>query len=254
MSLAENIYRFRTEQNMSQLDLADALEVSRQSVSKWETGAAVPELDKLIKMSDLFSVSLDALVGRSSPEPDAPVPPSPIPLSGIPPRKIAGAVLLGAALLVFVLFGASRSALEGFLWAIPFVLCGISCFIFSRHTGLWCAWALYLPMSFIPIEQIMRIDIAMMINLFTQIPMLGFTVLSFWTEKLELTRGVRAFLGIGWSAWFLYFAMWLGSLNAPPELFEGFSVGYVVEVLMFPLFAALLTTSFRVRQPKEDAK
>jgi len=49
MSLAENIYRLRTEQNMSQLDLADALEVSRQSVSKWETGTAVPELEKLIK-------------------------------------------------------------------------------------------------------------------------------------------------------------------------------------------------------------
>ena len=49
MSLAENIYKFRTEQNMSQLDLADTLEVSRQSVSKWETGAAVQELDKLKK-------------------------------------------------------------------------------------------------------------------------------------------------------------------------------------------------------------
>lgn len=67
MSLAENIYRLRSEQNMSQLDLADALEVSRQSVSKWETGTAVPELDKLVKMSDLFGVSLDELVGRSVP-------------------------------------------------------------------------------------------------------------------------------------------------------------------------------------------
>lgn len=74
MRLAENIYRFRTKQNMSQLDLADALEVSRQSVSKWETGAAVPELDKLIKMSDLFGVTLDALVGHEavSPAPSAP--------------------------------------------------------------------------------------------------------------------------------------------------------------------------------------
>ena len=35
MNLGENIYRFRTEKNMSQGDLADALEVSRQSVSKW---------------------------------------------------------------------------------------------------------------------------------------------------------------------------------------------------------------------------
>ena len=73
MTLAENIYRFRTERNMSQLDLAEALEVSRQSVSKWETGTAVPELDKLMKMSDLFGISLDELVGRSVPV-EVPVP------------------------------------------------------------------------------------------------------------------------------------------------------------------------------------
>lgn len=69
MSLAENIYHYRTERNMSQLDLADALEVSRQSVSKWETGAAVPELDKLVKMAKLFGVTLDELVSGEAPAP-----------------------------------------------------------------------------------------------------------------------------------------------------------------------------------------
>ena len=49
MTLGENICRLRTEKGMSQGDLADLLEVSRQSVSKWETGSSVPELDKLVK-------------------------------------------------------------------------------------------------------------------------------------------------------------------------------------------------------------
>lgn len=250
MNLAENIYRFRTEKNMSQLDLADALEVSRQSVSKWETGTAVPELDKLMKMSDLFGVTLDELVSRSSPAPEAPAPPAASYLSAVPPRKIAGAVLFGCALLILLLFGASRSVLEGFLWAIPFILCGITCFMFTRHVGLWCAWALYLPFSFIPIEQVMRIDIATLINLFTQIPLLAFTILSFQKEKLELTNIVKWLLGVGYIAWFIYFAMWLGSLNAPPELFEGFNAGYVLEVLMFPLFTALLTVTLRILKKK----
>ena len=74
MNLSENIYRLRTEKNMSQLDLADALEVSRQSVSKWETGAAVPELDKLVKMGNLFGVTLDTLVGREVPRDVEPEP------------------------------------------------------------------------------------------------------------------------------------------------------------------------------------
>ena len=62
MTLGERIYKLRTEKEMSQGDLADALEVSRQSISKWETNGSVPELDKLVKLSEIFSVSLDELV------------------------------------------------------------------------------------------------------------------------------------------------------------------------------------------------
>ena len=49
MNLGENIYRNRTIHGMSQGDLAYALDVSRQSVSKWENDSAVPELDKLME-------------------------------------------------------------------------------------------------------------------------------------------------------------------------------------------------------------
>ena len=62
MTLGERIYKLRTEKEMSQGDLADALEVSRQSISKWETNSSVPELDKLVKLSEVFGVSLDELI------------------------------------------------------------------------------------------------------------------------------------------------------------------------------------------------
>ena len=68
MKLCEKIYTLRTEKKLSQGDLAELLDVSRQSVSKWETGASIPDLDKLIKMSDLFGVSLDALVREEMPK------------------------------------------------------------------------------------------------------------------------------------------------------------------------------------------
>ena len=64
MELGKRIYSYRTKRNMSQGDLADALNVSRQSVSKWENGNATPDLEKLIKMSELFGITLDELVGR----------------------------------------------------------------------------------------------------------------------------------------------------------------------------------------------
>ena len=66
MNLGQSIYRLRTQQHLSQSELADALCVSRQSVSKWETGSAVPDLDKLIRLSQIFGVSLDQLVQGTS--------------------------------------------------------------------------------------------------------------------------------------------------------------------------------------------
>ena len=62
MNLGENIYLYRTKKGLSQGVLAAELDVSRQSVSKWENNSATPELDKLIKMSKLFDVTLDELV------------------------------------------------------------------------------------------------------------------------------------------------------------------------------------------------
>ncbi|MDD4570688.1 MAG: helix-turn-helix transcriptional regulator [Tepidanaerobacteraceae bacterium] len=51
----------RTEHRLSQGDLAEKMGVSRQSVSKWETGSSVFDLDKLVALSELFDVSLDTL-------------------------------------------------------------------------------------------------------------------------------------------------------------------------------------------------
>ena len=56
MRLGETIYKLRTEKNLSQGDLAEMLDVSRQSISKWENNSAVPDLEKIIKLSEIFKV------------------------------------------------------------------------------------------------------------------------------------------------------------------------------------------------------
>ena len=72
MPLADKIIELRKKQGWSQIDLADRLGVSRQSVSKWEMAQAVPELDKIIKMSELFAVTTDYLLkDAAAPEPAA---------------------------------------------------------------------------------------------------------------------------------------------------------------------------------------
>ena len=72
MTLGERLARLRNQKGLSQDALAEALGVSRQSVSKWATDASIPELDKLVRLSGLFGVSLDELVSGSSPAVPAP--------------------------------------------------------------------------------------------------------------------------------------------------------------------------------------
>ena len=108
MNIGENIYKLRTEKNMSQTDLANELEVSRQSVSKWENNSAVPDLERIVKMSRLFEVSLDELVfGESHPtkKEEAPVPEQQIPqiTLNIKPKTVAGALMLIFGMVFFLL-------------------------------------------------------------------------------------------------------------------------------------------------------
>lgn len=100
MNLGENIYRHRTAKNMSQGDLADALDVSRQSVSKWENNSAVPELEKLMKMSQLFDISLDELVGNAPPSPSPESAPAAQNPGGITTNDLVSTIVLLFAVLI----------------------------------------------------------------------------------------------------------------------------------------------------------
>ena len=92
MSLGTNISRLRAEKRLSQGDLAEVLEVSRQSVSKWETDSSVPDLNRLMKLSQLFGVTLDELVTGAEPQLKVETPPVMVSPS-MPGRKIAGIIL-----------------------------------------------------------------------------------------------------------------------------------------------------------------
>ena len=63
MKFNENIRNLRREKDYSQEYLAEKLNVTRQTISKWENGAAMPDLKKLTEIADFFSVSMDTLLG-----------------------------------------------------------------------------------------------------------------------------------------------------------------------------------------------
>ena len=66
MSFSENLKQIRKEHHLSQEELAELLDVSRQAVSKWEQGQGYPEVEKLLVLSRKLNVSLDALMSVES--------------------------------------------------------------------------------------------------------------------------------------------------------------------------------------------
>ncbi len=62
MNFSQKLQNLRNGKNLSQEELAEIMNVSRQSVSKWELGQSFPEIEKLIDISNYFGVSIDSLV------------------------------------------------------------------------------------------------------------------------------------------------------------------------------------------------
>lgn len=62
MALSEKLYMLRKKSGLSQEQLAEQLNVSRQAISKWESGQSIPESDKLITISKFFNITLDYLL------------------------------------------------------------------------------------------------------------------------------------------------------------------------------------------------
>lgn len=71
----DNLVYLRKMKKMSQEDLAEKLQISRQTISKWETGEAIPDLEKSKMLADIFKVSLDDLVSYDASAEGLPLPP-----------------------------------------------------------------------------------------------------------------------------------------------------------------------------------
>ena len=275
MDLGSSISRLRAAHQMSQGDLAEALGVSRQSVSKWETNASVPDLDKLVKMSRLFGVTLDELVtGAPAAQPE------PVPASAVPSpwsvQRIAAIILLCMACLVWLLLTALGGFLEGLILAVPFLICAVICFTAKRRAGLWCGWTVYLTVEFYirwatgitwtltlatphftPEMNYIRLAVAW-VQLFVMLAMLLLTIRSFRTVRipLENRRNLLRLVG-GWVMLAVLFLLqhWgtlqlsrnpAWNLNGAVRL--GLPAG---DLALLVLFAALLTaTVCGLRRPK----
>ena len=81
MTFSDKLIALRKKAGWSQEELAERLNVSRQSVSKWESAQSMPDIDKIVQLSSLFGVTTDYLLkdGQDDPQPAAAETPSPLP-------------------------------------------------------------------------------------------------------------------------------------------------------------------------------
>ena len=128
MQLHERLVCLRKEKGLTQAQLAEAVQVSRQAVSRWETGSVVPSSENLIALSDLYGISVEILLNGpaedaeepeavetwatepSTPESAPPVPaaePAPMPESGTQHRyrKLCGIAVLLLLCVIVVIAG-----------------------------------------------------------------------------------------------------------------------------------------------------
>ena len=132
MTLGEKLVHLRKELGLSQLEAAEKLNVSRQAISRWEVGAAVPSVDNLKYLSELYGVPVDVLRGggqdpgpgggggkggeqeprEAPPEPEHTAEPRPRGRRWAAAAITAAALAVGIAIGVFVGLGASSDTEE----------------------------------------------------------------------------------------------------------------------------------------------
>ena len=124
MTFSDKLIALRRKAGWSQEELAERLNVSRQSVSKWESAQSMPDIDKIVQLSSLFGVTTDYLLkdGQDDPQPAAAETPSPLPRV----KALTAAYwLVVVAIFLWYTFGPKGNGqpqYSWFIWAIAGVV------------------------------------------------------------------------------------------------------------------------------------
>ncbi len=200
-NIGETIYTLRTQKNLSQEGLADLLDVSRQSISKWETNASTPELDKLVRLSEVFGITLDALVGRESALTNAAQPAIPPTSRGghnIPVANLVAAFAFLALCFFFLIFDSYT-----FLITVALIVMSLICLLTKKRTVFYCIGMAALIVEYGIWELLTLADLPA----FTLISRVGYCIL-FVPLTLGFFKDARFFVGV--RQWLYTALFWLG--------------------------------------------
>lgn len=238
MSVGSRIFELRMSKNLSQSALADMLDVSRQSVSKWETDSAVPDLDKLMKLCNVFDVTLDELTGRTDSMNGEP---GKTEICSFPARtqQVFGYILfvMSFSVALLLLF---RGRNEGdFIIMVPVLLalliCGMICIFLKQRALYWCIWTALAPISILTCTVDFRPFFLVLMQLCC-IAGMAFAALHFFKDVFVSANRRKGILLI--AAWLAAIAMYLLNFGFA-QMYGLLSV--VFNFVIFALIAGLET-------------
>lgn len=152
MTFGEKISKLRKDNNYTQEQLADILEVSRQSVSKWESNSAYPETEKLIRLARLFDCSTDYLLKDdiTDMKKSEVVVESSKGVFQITHQIILGYLLLASSVIAGAIILVLAKSRETLFFSIPIILsllaCALICLFVKQKAWYWCIWAVFMPL------------------------------------------------------------------------------------------------------------
>ncbi len=236
MALGEKIYKLRTQHNLSQGDLANELNVSRQSISKWENGNSTPDLEKIIKLADIFNVSLDELIKNEEKEETIVNKPeqSPLTQTNAREKKIGKGLLITGVISIFV-FLLLGLGITGFFIAIPIFACSIIYYKAKSNHFLYCLWAI------IPLADLF-------IRYATGISWPAIRQTLIWQESWNYGR-----LAIAWGQFLVILFLVIFSIiklsKKPNEINKQFKKNFAASVIGFAMIeGAIEITSYLITQ------
>lgn len=238
MSVGSRIFELRMSKNLSQSALADMLDVSRQSVSKWETDSAVPDLDKLMKLCNVFEVTLDELTGRTDSMNGEP---GKTEICSFPARtqQMFGYILfvMSFSVALLLLF---RGRNEGdFIIMVPVLLalliCGMICIFLKQRALYWCIWTMLAPISILTCTVDFRPFFLVLMQLCC-IAGMAFAALHFFKDVFVSANRRKGILLI--AAWLAAIAVYLINLGFAQMYWL---LSFVFNFVIFALIAGLET-------------
>jgi transcriptional regulator with XRE-family HTH domain len=227
-------------------------------VSKWETEAAIPELDKLIKMCDIFGVTLDELTGRevkyiemkNESQADEKE-------SALSTSKIVGYILLASTIIASILVIVFGKNEDIFYITIPILfsilICSIICLCLKKHIGYWCLWAALAPIS---VLSAFVVASPVFINEYTQIAVYIFMtilakkVFNMYTVQTSKKRTVQIVSGL-----VVCVSIWI--LCRLLSISHAWASSFILNSILYTVLALLLPYSviyFKSKKRNNDKK